>query len=527
MGSVPSSTDPAASDDAGPPLACILHPTRHVGADSTTQLSFKARARNQILRLHRELIDERKRHERVVKELREQNKEDVVSLSSRVEYFEAQWSRLQRRMSELWLEVEGLKLPRHTHTPKSDAAAQTLDCSNANSSTQTRETSSSNAATQTRATQTRENAHSNLGAKDEHELKRWRRAFSHQSGTPEHIALGSRLTDKELSDWRTAFEPIPGTLVQKAASSKEAIDEVRKWRTCFNHVSGTPEQRAEASKSFLRKFTLEQCKNSKLLQSENALREQNQTLTREVKDSQHHKALQESEIRLLQERNLNLSTEIDRERSKREKLLRAVEEYQGTSNPQNETKRLTSTTGPSPSRRGSTINNHPASPTSVQVPKRKRDVSELDRQQDEPLPAPQRRRIGYSDPRWSPGERQGTIMAPWTAPQNRFGYPGFPVSSTMWSMPPTGAPMGFAWRTSSDIPTAAYPISGPYPASYPMGPSGVGEGPWRNSGYAETLPARSPSTASTTDSGCTNESMPKKALPAEKKWKHSMLKKAN
>ena len=451
MGSMPSSTDPGGSDDTGSPLACILHPTRSVATDSTTQLSFKSRARNQILRLHRELMGERERHERVVKKLREQNKEDVVSLSSRVEYFEAQWSRLQRRMSELWLEVEGLKLPRHTHTPKSDASAQILNCSTINSSTQTRGTSLSN-----RATQTRENAPSNLGIKDESELKQWRRAFSHLSGTPEHIALGSQRADQELKDWRTAFEPIPGTPAQKAASSKEAIDEVNKWRTSFNHVSGTPEQRPEASKSILRKFSYEQHKNSQLLQSENELRKQNKSLAKKIKDLEHDKTQQESEIRQHKERHHSLALRMNRQTSNSANLLRAVEEYQRRSKRQDETDRLTSTTGPSPSGRVSDDTNHPNSPKSAQFAKRKREVSELDHRQDEPLPASQRRRIGYSDAGWGPDERQGTIMVPRTATQNQFGYPGLPESSTMWSTHPTRAPMGPSWGTGSGIPAVPY-----------------------------------------------------------------------
>lgn len=493
MGSMPSSTDPTPSDDVESSMACILHPTRGVATDSTTQLSFKSRARNQILRLQRELMGERERHERVVNTLREQNKEDVVSLSSRVEYFEAQWSRLQRRMSELWLEVERLKLPGRTHTPKSDASVQTLSHYTTNSSTQTRGTSSSNA-----ATQTRESTHSNLGIKDAEELMQWRKSF--------------------------------------------------------NHVSGTPEQRAESSRSFLRRFSTEQNKNFKLVQSEDLLRKENETLARKIKDVEQDNAQQKSEIRRLQERNTNLSTKIDTEMSKREKLLRAVEEYQGTSKPQDETKRLTSTagpsssrhvsdgnnhtetkrlpstTGPSPSRRVSDGTNHPNSPKSVQLAKRKREVSELDRQQDEPLPASQRRRIGCGDPGWASGERQGTIMSTWTAPQNRFGYPVFPESSTMWSMPPTGAPMGPSWETGSSIPAGPYPMSGTYPTylpSYPMGPHRVSEGPWRDSGYAETLPARSLSPTSRSEYSFTNESKPRISLPVQKKWKHSMLRRRN
>ena len=513
--------------------------------DSTTQLSFKFRARNQILTLHRELMGERERHERVVKKLREQNKEDVVSLSSRVEYFEAQWSRLQRRMSELWLEVEGLKVPKRSHTPKSDASAQILSCSTTNSSTQTRETSSSH-----RATQTRENAHFRIGVKDENELKQWRRAFSHLSGTPEHIALGSQRTDKELRDWRTAFEPIPGTPAQKAASSKEAIDEVKNWRASFKHVSGTPAQRAEASKSFLRRFQVEQDKNFKLVQSEDELRKQNESLAKEIKNLEHDKTHQESEIRQHKERHHNLALRMNRETSNSAKLLRAVEEYQRRSKPQDETNRLTSTAGPSssrdisdgnhaetkrftsttrpsPSRRVSDDTNHPNSPKSAQFAKRKREVSELDHRQDEPLPASQRRRIGYSDSGWGSDERQGTIMVPRTATQNRFGYPGLPESSTMWTMPPTRAPMGPSWGTSSSIPAVPYHMSGTYPPSYSMRLSAVPEGPWRERGYAETLPARSPSPTSTSEYSFTNESMPRISLPAQNKWKHSMLKKGN
>ena len=237
--------------------------------------------------------------------------------------------------------------------------------------------------------------------------------------------------------------------------------------------------------------------------------------------------------------------------SKREKLLRAVEEYQGTSKPQNETKRITSTagpsssrrvsdgnnhaetkrptstTGPSPSRRVSDGNDHPNSPKSVQLAKRKREVSELDSQQDEPLPASQRRRTGYSDPGWGPGERQGTIMALWTAPQNEFGYPGLLESSTMWSMPPTGAPVGPSWATGFNIPAAPYPMSRIYPASYPMWPNGVPDGPSRESGYAETLPTRSPSPTSRSEYSFTNDSTPKVSLPVQKKWKHSMLKRGD
>ena len=514
MGSMPSRTDPTGSDDAGPSLACILHPTRGVTTDSTTQLSFKSRAREQILRLNRELKAERERHERVIKEMREQNKEDVVSLSSRVEYFEAQWSRLQRRMSELWLEVEGLKRPGHTYTPKSDASTQTPNNSIKN-----------------RSTQTRENAHSNLGVKlataPEDELKQWRTAFNHLSGTPEHIALGCKLTSLELKDWQTAFEQIPGTPAQKAASSKEAIDELKKWRTSFNHVLGTPMQRAEASKSFLRKFSLEQSKSSGLLQMTNTLQEQVQNLEGKIKGHEYDKARLKSDIRGLQEQNLSLSTELRREMSKRKKLLRAVEEYQGTSNPQIDYERLASTIGPGSSRCGSDIDNQPKSPKSVQLPKRKREVSEPDRQQDEPLPASQRRRIEYSDSGRGQREGQGTIMAQGAAPQNLLGRQDSLVSSTTRSIPPIGAPMGSSGGTIYSIPTAPRSMLVQCPPSYPMGPNGVAEGPLRNSGNIEPLDAGSSSTASKIDSSCKNTDMPKTSLAVEKKWKHSMLKKGN
>ena len=479
MGSMPLSTDPTPSADLESSLACILHPSRVLATDSSTQLSFKSRARNQILRLHRELMGQAERHERVVKKLREQNKEDVVSLSTRVEYFEAQWSRLQRRMSELWLEVERLKLPGYTRTPKSDASAHTLSSYTTNSSTQTRGTSSSNA-----ATQTRENAHSILGVKD--------------------------------------------------------ADELKQWRASFRNFSGTPAQRAEACRSFLRRIQVEQEKNSKL--------------AKEIKEVEHDKAQQKSEIRRLQERNTNLSREIDKEISKREKLLRAVQEYQGMSKPQNETKRLTSTvgpssshhvsdgnshaetkrlistTGPSPSRHVSDSNNHPNSPKSVQLAKRKREASELDRQQDEPLRASQRRRIEHNDPGWGPGERQGMIIVPWTAPLNQFEYPRYPEASTIRSMPPTGAAMGPSWGTGSRVPAAIYPISGAYPTylpSYQMEPHPVPEGPRRDSGYAETLLARSPSPTSRSEYSFPDESKPRISLPVQKKWKHSMLRRGN
>ena len=543
MGTVPSSTGVTGSDGPGPPLACVLHPTRRAITDSTTQLSFKARARNQILRLHRQLLDERERHERVVKELREQNQEDVVSLSSRVEYFEAQWSRLQQRMSELWLEVEGLKMAEHTY-PNSNASAQLAHSSLTNTSTQTQASYSSNATTQTDE-DTGSNLKLWLAAATENELKRWRTAFSEQSGTPEQMALRSKLTDKELRDWRTAFEHSQGTPAQKAASSKEAIDElkewhtsfrhtlgtpaqiaaksqqaideVKEWHTSFNHVGGTPAQRAEASKTFLRKFSFEQAKNFDLLRSENAHREQNQTL--------------KSKVHQLQERNLNLSTELEREMSKREKLLRALEEYQGTSNHQNETRELTSPTGPTSPCRSPELNNHAQSPNSGHLPKRKREVSEPDHQQDEPLPASQRRRVEYSNPEWNQCGRQGTNVAQRTTPQNVAGDHGPAKSSTMFPVPPAGAPMGSSRETISSIATAPRSMSVQFSTSHPIGPSGIAEGTRRNSESIGTsapgrvLDTRRPSIVSATGRPCANESMPKQPWPLEKKWKHSMLKK--
>lgn len=495
MGSMPSSTDATASDGPGPPLACVLHPTRRVGADSTFPLSFKTRARNQILRLQRELLDERERHERVVKELHDQNTELAVSLSSRVEYSEAQWSRLQRRMSDLWLEVKGIELEGHSITTKSDASVQTLNGFTTNCSTQTPETASKD-----RSTQTREHGHPNLGvevsAVAENDLKRWRTAFSHLSGTPEQMALISKATDKELRGWRTAFEEIPGTPAQKAASSKAAINEVKEWRTSFNHVGGTPAQRAEASKTFLRKFSFEQQRNFQL-----------------------------------QERNLNLSTKLEREMSKREKLLRAFEEYQGTSSPQTETGRLISPTGPGSPRLSPKINNRPQSPSAGHLPKRKREISEPDRQQDEPLPASQRRRTDYSNPEWNQCGRQRMSVAQKPTPQNvsRDQHPA--ESSTMRSIPPAGAPMGSSRGPTSIIPTGPRSTSVQCSTSHPMGPSGVAEGTRRNSESIGTfaqecvLDTRRPSIASATGSSCANESMPKPPWPLEEKWKHSMLKK--
>ena len=515
MGTVPSSTGVTGSDGPGPPLACVLHPTRRAITDSTTQLSFKARARNQILRLHRQLLDERERHEQVVEELRKQNKKDVVSLSSRIEDFEAQWARLQRRMSELWLEVEGLKMAEHTY-PTSNASAQLAHSSVTNTSTQTQEISSSHATTQTDE-DTRSNLKLWLGTATENELKRWRTAFSEQSGTPEQMALRSKLTDKELGDWRTAFEHIQGTPAQKAASSKEAIDELKEWHTSFNHVSGTPAKRAEASKTFLRKFSLEQWKNFELLRSEKAHREQNQTL--------------KSEVHQLQERNLNLSTELEREMSKREKLVKAIEEYQGTSNPQNETEELTSPTGPSSLRRGPEINSCPQSPKSGQLPKRKREVSEPGHQQDEPLPASQRRRIEYSNPEWNQCGRQGTNVAQRATPQNVAGDQGPAKSSTMISIPPAGAPKGSSRGTIFSIATAPRSMSVQFPTSHPIGPSEVAEGTRRNSESTGTsapgrvLDTRRPSIVSATGRPRVNESMPTQPWPLEKRWKHSMLKK--
>ena len=513
MGSVPSSTDTTASDGPGPPLACVLHTTRRVVADSSTPLSFKTRARNQILRLHRELLDERERHEQVVKELHDRNTELAVSLSSRVEYSEAQWSRLQQRMSDLWLEVKGLELEGHSITTKSDASVQTLNGFTTNCSTQTPE-----AASKDRSTQTREHGHPNLrvevSAVADNDLKRWQTAFSHLSGTPEQMALSSKATDKALREWRTAFEGIPGTPAQKAASSKEAINELKEWRTSFNHVGGTPAQRAEASKTFLRKFSFEQKKNLDLVRSENAHREQNQTL--------------KAEIHQLQERNLNLSTELEREISMREKLLRAFKEYQGTSNSQNETGKLISPTGP---RLGPEINNHLQSPNSGHLPKRKREVSEPDRQQAEPLPASQRRRVEYSNFDRSQCGSRKTSVEQKPKPQNvsRDQHPA--ESSTMRSIPPARAPTGSSRGPTSIIPTGPRSTSVQCPTSHPMGLSGVTEDTRRNSESIGTfapgrvLDTRRPSIASATGSLCANESMPKPPWPLEEKWKHSMLRK--
>ena len=431
-----------------------------------------------------------------------------MSLSSRVESFEAQWSRLQQRMSELWLEVEGLKLAEHSY-PEPNALVQITSTSTTNTSTQTREMPSSNATTQTDE-DTASNLKLWLATATENELKRWRTAFSEHSGTPEQMALRSKLTDKELSDWRTAFEHIQGTPAQKAASSKEAIDELKEWHTSFTHVSGTPAKRAEASKTFLKKFSAEQTKNLELLRSEKALK---------------------SEVHQLQERNLNLSTELGREMSKREKLLRAFEEYQGTSNSQNETRELTSPTGPSSLRRGPEINNHRRSPNSGYLLKRKREVSEPDHQQNEPLPASQRRRVAYSNPEWNQYGRQATNVAQRATPQNVVGDQGPAKSSTMSSIPPAGAPMGSSRDTISSTATAPRSMSVQIPTSDPIGPSEVAGGIRRNSESTRmsapggVLDTRRPSIASATGRPCANESMPKQPWPLEKRWKHSMLKK--
>ena len=508
MGSMPSSTDATASDGPGPPLACVLHPTRRVGADSTIPLSFKTRARNQILRLQRELLDERERHIQVVKELRDQNIELAVSLSSRVEYSEAQWSRLQQRMSELWLEVKGLELEAHSITTKSDASVQTLNDFTTNCSTQTPETTSKD-----RSTQTREHGHPNLGVKvsllAEYDLKRWQTAFSHLSGTPEQMALDSKATDKELRGWRTAFEVIPGTHAQKAASSREAINEVKEWRKSFNHVGGTPAQRAEASKSFQRKFSIEQQKNRELVRSENAYRQQNHAL--------------KSEIQQLRERNLDPSAELRREMSKREKLLRAFKEYQGTSNPQNETGKLIGPTGPGSPRHGPEINNHRQSPNSGHLPKRKREVSEPDCHQADPLPASQRRRVEYGNPEWNQCGRQTMSVAQKPTPQNvsRDQHPAEP--STMRSVPPAGTPIDPSQGPTAITPTGPRSTSVQCSTSRLMGPSGVAEGARRSSESIGTfapgrvLDTHRPSIAFATSSPYAVESMSKPPWPLEER----------
>ena len=540
MGTVPSSTGATGPDGPGAALACVLHPSRRVGADSSIPLSFKTRARNQILRLHRELLDEREKHERVVKELREQNKEDLVSLNSRVEFFEAQWSRLQRRMSELWLEVEGLK---HTY-PQPNASAQMANNAITQNTTQTQKPSSSNATTQTDE-DTRSNLKLWLAAGTEKELKRWRTAFSDQSGTPEQMALRSKLTNKELRNWRTAFEHIQGTPAQKAASSKAAIDEVNEWRTSFkhtlgtpaqaavkskiavdelkewhtsfNHVSGTPAQRAEASKTLQRRFSREQQKNFDLQRTENAYREQNQTL--------------KSDVHQLQERNVDLSNELKREISKCEKLLGAFKEYRGTSNPHNETRRLTGPTGPGSLRRGPEINSRPKLPNSGHLPKRKREDSEPGRQQDEPLPAPQRRRVEYSNPERNQCGRQSTSVAQRATPQNVSRDQHLAESTSMCSNPPAGAPRARSRESVSNISTPPRSMSVQHSTSDPIGPSGVLEGTRRNSVNFGTFAPRRvldsyrPSRASANASSHANESIPKPRWPLEKEWKHSMLKK--
>ena len=516
MGSVPSSTDATAFDGPGPPLALVLHPTRRVGADSTIPLSFKARARNQILRLQRELQDERERHIQAVKELRDQNIELAVSLISRVEYSETQWSRLQQRMSEVWLELKGLELEGHSITSKSDASVQTLNGFTTDCSTQTPEITFKD-----RSTQTREHGHPNLGIKvslvAEYDLKRWQTAFSHLSGTPEQMALSSKATEKALREWQTAFEGIPGTLAQKAASSKEAINEVKDWRKSFNHVAGTPAQRAEASKTFLRRFSIEQGKNLELVRSGNAYREQNHAL--------------KSEIHQLRERNLDPSTELKREMFKREKLLRVFKEYEGTFDPQNETGKLIGPTRPGSLRLGTEINNHSQPPNSGHLPKRKREVSEPDRQQAEPLPASQRRRLEYGNSEWNQCGRQTMYVAQKPTPQNvsRDQHPAEP--STMGSVPPAGTPMDSSRGPASVTPSGPRFTSVQCSTIHSMGPSGVAEGTRGNSESIGTfapgrvLCTRRPSTAFATDSSYAVESMSKPLWPLEEKWKHSMLKK--
>ena len=439
MGTVPSSTGATGSDGPRPPLACVLHPTRRAIMDSTPQLSFKAWARNQILRLQRQLLDEREKHERVVKELKEQNDWLAVSLSSRVEHSEAQWSRLQKRASDLWLEVKGLELAEHIY-PETNALAQIASTSITNTSTQTQETSFSNAATQTDE-DTRSILKLRLAAANENELKRWRTAFSHLSGTPEQMALSSKATNEELREWRTGFKEIPGSPAQKAASSKEAIDEVKMWRTSFKHplgtpaqaatkseeainelrewhtsfkhVSGTPAQRAEASRTLLSKFTLEQKKSSRLLESQNTLRRENEALTSKIRELEHDNPQQRPRLR--------------RRRTARPDRL---------------------------------------SPPKSHSQKRKREVSEPPGQQDEPPPAFQTRRTEHSNPGWNQRGREEIIMAPWTAPPYPFGYQDFPVLPTMPSIPPTGGPIG-SWREPPPYQYYAPPgypmvLSGPY-----------------------------------------------------------------
>lgn len=228
MGTVPSSTGATGSVGPGPELACILHPARRVVADSTIPLSFKTRAGNQISRLQRELRDERERHEREVKELHDQNQGLAVSLTSRVEYSEAQWSRVQQRVGELFLEVQALELAGRSSTNISDASAQMANNPIPDNSTQTEEISSSN-------------------------------TTKHTPSTPAHAAVKSKI----------------------------AIDELKEWHTSFNHVSGTPAQIAVASKSFFGRFQQEQKKNFRLSQSEDSLRKENEALARKFRKLDH------------------------------------------------------------------------------------------------------------------------------------------------------------------------------------------------------------------------------------------------
>ena len=499
-------------------VACVVRPSQTDETDSTTHISFKSRARNQILKLRQKLDDERRTHEQLVIDMSIQHVEDVVSLRSRVECSESEWSSLQRRISELWKVVEGLTLPCPTTILKSSVSTQTLTQTSDNNQERWSKDEAPNVAchrdtsTSSVSTQTPENAHSMLGVKVAasmaNQSNQWRAAFNHLSDTPQQRAVASMDADNELREWRAAFGHLRGTPAERAAASKAAAEEIQEWRAAFKHVSGTPSQRAATSRALAKKCSVmgTEIKDRRL----------------EVEKRDTTLVQMRVEIRQLKECNMNLTAALRKEMSLREKFLQAVSDYERISISRNEAEKLTVMIGPTPSDSGTGKTKSPRVADPLLGTKRKREASEPNGPPYEAFPASQRRRveqdssrIHLSEGRWdvdkggSNGRAQRDLLAGWRSP----------VSSAMSSISLLGLPTAPSSKILPSIPASPHPASDKHPSSGTINSNRALNGISRVEGESEKLSPGAPHGSRQA------ERTPDISLPVEKKWKYSMLRK--
>ncbi|KAK3174210.1 hypothetical protein OEA41_001454 [Lepraria neglecta] len=326
----------------------------------------------------------------------------------------------------------------------------------------------------------------------------------------------------------------------RTESQAQLLAEVNQWRTAFGHLPGSLKQKAVVSREIGRKqgeLKRQVTDLQKQVDSSSAYATQ---LQQDIKAHGTEHARLSTELQQAQDLNAHLSALLGRELSAREMLVGAFAEYQKAITPGNSSEVLGIEMGPRPSIRNSdprkgcisaaSSQQNNASPvaqtTKTTRPdlsnKRKRDNSEVDIQSNDAFQP--RKRIDFSDYKMLRPE------GPWRSTD--ASQPDVQVSrdlSTNWRAlavrdPSTGQHLRTRTAEATKASVRFFAVQNSAPVSIPprsaLAASQAVKATSRNIGDAETVsPIRTPGSPIMVRT-------PGIVFPVEKKWKHSMLRRA-